>query len=67
MLNKKQPILVFAPHNFLDFSLYSIAWTKIIRKDYKFSLNGSEGSNKIFGVGMLENLLAAILKEIAFR
>ena len=26
---------------------------------HKFRLNGSEGSNKIFGVGFLENLLAA--------
>ena len=34
---------------------------------YKFSLNGSEGLNKIFGVSMLENLLAAKLKEISFR
>ena len=26
---------------------------------HKFGLNGSEGLNKIFGVGILENLLAA--------
>ena len=26
---------------------------------HKFRLNGSEGFNKIFGVGILENLLAA--------
>ena len=26
---------------------------------HKFRLNGSEGINKIFGVGILENLLAA--------
>ena len=26
---------------------------------YKFRLNGSEGFNKIFGVGIFENLLTA--------
>ena len=99
MHNKKQPILIFAPYNFLDFSLYSIALTKNIRKDHfwifwwwgfsffkrnfshseefgtqkigggynKFRLNGSEGFNNIFGVGMLKNVLAAKLKEIVFR
>ena len=31
----------------------------------KFRLNASEGFNKIFGVGILENLLAAKSEEIA--
>ena len=88
--NKKQPILIFAPYNFLIFldtqkhepkisdkiiSEYFSEGFAFFRRNfthseefgtqkiggwyYKFRLNGNDAFNKIFGIGIFENLLAA--------
>ena len=50
---KKQPVLVFAPYDFLIF----------LGGYYKFRTNWSEGFNKNFGVGIFVKLLAAKIDE----
>ena len=50
-------VLVFVRRNF-NYS-EEFGTQKIGGGYHKFRLNGSEGFNKIFGVGILENLLAA--------